>query len=77
MTDERMALLELVEQQADGDLVREMLAFAADRIMEAEVETRTGAAKGSRSPLREVQRNGVDDRRVPTGAPSVRQALPT
>lgn len=28
MTDERMALLELVEQQADGDLVREMLAFA-------------------------------------------------
>ena len=28
MTDERMALLELVEKQADGDLVREMLAFA-------------------------------------------------
>jgi len=35
MTDERMALLELVEQEADGDLVREMLVFAADRIMEA------------------------------------------
>jgi transposase-like protein len=62
MTDERMALLELVEQQADGDLVREMLAFAADRIMEAEVEVRTGAAKGARSPLREVQRNGYRDR---------------
>jgi len=62
MTDERMALLELVEQQADGDLVREMLAFAADRIMEAEVEARTGAAKGARSPLREVQRNGYRDR---------------
>jgi hypothetical protein len=57
-----MALLELVEQQADGDLVREMLAFAADRIMEAEVEVRTGAAKGARSPLREVQRNGYRDR---------------
>jgi hypothetical protein len=41
-----MALIELVEKQADGDLVREMLAFAAERIMEAEVETRTGAAKG-------------------------------
>ena len=38
MTDERMALLELVEQQADGDLVREMLAFAADRIMEFDRE---------------------------------------
>ena len=38
MTDERMALIELVEKQADGDLVREMLAFAAERIMEVEVE---------------------------------------
>ena len=28
MTDDRMALIELVEKQADGDLVREMLAFA-------------------------------------------------
>ena len=55
MTDERMALLELVEQQADGDLVREMLAFAADRIMEAEVEA-DRRAKGTRSPLRELQR---------------------
>ncbi|MFD0980065.1 hypothetical protein [Tropicimonas aquimaris] len=27
MTDERTALLELVEKQADEDLVREMLAF--------------------------------------------------
>ena len=80
MTDERMALLELVEQQADGDLVREMLAFAADRIMEAEVETRTGAAKGARSPLREVQRNGYRDRdwdtragRIPLEIPKLRK----
>ena len=34
MTDQRMALIELVEKQADGDLVREMLAFAEERIME-------------------------------------------
>ena len=80
MTEERMALLELVEQQADGDLVREMLAFAADRIMEAEVETRTGAAKGARSPLREVQRNGYRDRdwdtragRIPLEIPKLRK----
>jgi len=80
MTDERMALLELVEQQADGDLVREMLAFAASRIMEAEVETQTGAAKGVRSPLREVQRNGYRDRdwdtragRIPLEIPKLRK----
>ena len=76
MTDERMALLELVEQQADGDLVREMLAFAADRIMEAEVETRTGAAKGARSPLREVQRNGYRDRDWDTRAGRIALEIP-
>lgn len=80
MTDERMALLDLVEQQADGDLVREMLAFAASRIMEAQVETQTGAAKGARSPLREVQRNGYRDRdwdtragRIPLEIPKLRK----
>jgi len=62
MTDDRMALIELVEKQADCDLVREMLAFAAERMMEAEVEARTGAAKGARTPMREVQRNGYRDR---------------
>jgi transposase-like protein len=76
MTDERMALLELVEQHADGDLVREMLAFAADRIMEAEVEVRTGAAKGARSPLREVQRNGYRDRDWDTRAGRISLEIP-
>lgn len=38
--------------------MREMLAFAAERIMEAEVETRAAVARGARSPSREVQRNG-------------------
>jgi hypothetical protein len=37
MTDDRMALIEVIEKQADGDLVREMLAFTAERMMEAEV----------------------------------------
>ena len=37
MTNERMALLDLVEE-ADSDLVRDMLAFAAERMMEAEAE---------------------------------------
>ena len=52
MTDERMALIELVEKQADTDLVREMLAFAADRIMELEVELRTGAVATSGTAAR-------------------------
>ena len=32
MTDDRMALLALIEKRADTDLVREMLAFAAERV---------------------------------------------
>ncbi len=76
MTDDRMALLELVEKQADGDLVREMLAFAAERIMEAEVEARTGAAKGERSPLREVHRNGYRERDRDTRAGRVALEIP-
>ncbi len=76
MTDERMALIELVEKQADSDLVREMLAFAAERIMELEVEARTGAAKGARSPLREAQRNGYRDRDWDTRAGRIALEIP-
>ena len=76
MTDDRMALIELVEKQADGDLVREMLAFAAERIMEVEVEARTGAAKGARSALREVQRNGYRDRNWDTRAGRIALEIP-
>jgi hypothetical protein len=47
MTDDRMALIELIEQGADGDLVREMLAFAAERMMDLEIEAKTGAPSGS------------------------------
>ena len=50
MTDDRMALLELIEKRADADLVRELLGFAADRLMEAEVQCRTGAGLGERDP---------------------------
>lgn len=33
MTDGRMALIELIEEGAEGGLVRELLAFAAERPM--------------------------------------------
>jgi hypothetical protein len=47
-----MARLELIEKSADADLVREMLAFAAERLMDLEVEGRTGVPAGARSPER-------------------------
>ena len=68
MTDDRMALIAMIEKSADTDLVRDMLAFAADRLMDAEVEARTGVAHGVRDPARQVQRNGYRERAWDTRA---------
>jgi putative transposase len=76
MTDERMALLDLVEKDADADLVREMLAFAAGRLMELEVEAVTGAPKGARSLLRTTNRNGYRERGWETRAGRIDLAIP-
>ncbi len=76
MTDDRMALIELVENSADADLVRDLLAFAAERLMEAEVEGSTGAAKGARSPLRTAQRNGYRERGWDTRAGRIALSIP-
>ena len=72
MADERMALLELIEKGADAGLVRDLLAFASERLMAAEVEQLTGAAAGARSPGRINHRNGYRERSeapLPTGDP--------
>ncbi len=76
MTDERMALAELIEKGADADLVREMLSFAAGRLMEAEVRARTGAEHGARDPARQVQRNGYREREWETRAGRIELDIP-
>jgi putative transposase len=76
MTDDRMALIELIEKGADADLVREMLAFAAERLMEAEVDVRTGAAHGERDPARLIQRNGYRERAWDTRAGRIDLDIP-
>jgi len=65
-----------VEKGADADLVGDMLAFAADRIMEAEADVAAGAAKGVRSPLREAHRNGYRERDWDTRAGRIELAIP-
>src|SRR4051812_18063221 len=76
MTNDRMALLDLIEKSADADLVRAMLAFAAERLMDLEVETLTGAPAGVRSPERLNQRNGYRERAWDTRAGRIDLAIP-
>ena len=60
MTDEMMSLRTLLEKSSDADLLREMVGFAAQRLMELEVESLTGAACGRRD--RRVRRSLISAR---------------
>src|SRR5246127_1030541 len=76
MTDEMMNLRATVEKSADADLLREMIGFAAQRLMELEVEGLTGAGYGEKSQERLVQRNGYRDRTWETRAGTVELRIP-
>lgn len=62
MTDDRIALQELIGKSADADFLREMGGFAAQRLMELEVENLCGAGYGERSEDRQTKRNGYRER---------------
>ena len=76
MTDERMALQSLLEKTPDAEFLRRMIGFAAQRMMDVEVESLTGAAHGERSAERTNQRNGYRTREWHTGVGTVPVAIP-
>jgi putative transposase len=76
MTDDKIALRQMLEKGSDATFLREMIGFAAQRLMELEVGEVTGAAHGERSPDRLVQRNGYRDRDWQTRAGTVELRIP-
>ena len=76
MTDDTMALRTLLEKSPDADFLREMIGFAAERLMELEVQGLTGAEHGERTADRLNQRNGYRERAWETRAGSVELRIP-
>src|SRR3978361_1899536 len=76
MTDDKIALRELLEKGSDTTFLREMIGFAAERLMALETETLCSAAPGERSAERTNQRNGYRDRDWQTRAGTVELRIP-
>src|SRR5471030_887901 len=76
MTDDKIALRALLEKGSDATFLREMIGFAAQRLMELESEALCGAGHGERSADRRNQRNGYRDRDWETRAGTVELRIP-
>jgi len=76
MTNATMALAELAEKGPDVDMLRQMVQFAAQRLMDMEAETLCGAGYDEKNPERLNSRNGYRDRSWETRAGTVGLRVP-
>src|SRR5471032_5919 len=76
MTEDTIALRALLEKGSDATFLREMIGFAAQRLMELETEGLCGAGPRERSPQRLNQRNGYRERDWETRAGTVELRIP-
>ena len=77
MTDDKIALQDLLEKSSDASLLREMIGFAAQRLMALETDALCGAGHGERTAERINQRNGFRDRDWETRAGTVELRIPS
>ncbi len=75
-TKPTMSLAELAEKGADTELLREMIQFVAQRMMEMDGGSLCAAAYGERSPERANSRNGYRERAWETRGGSVDLKIP-
>ena len=76
MTDDKIALRALLKKGSDTTFLREMIGFAAQRLMELETEGLCGVGHGERSADRRNQRNGYRERDWETRAGTVELRIP-
>jgi putative transposase len=75
-TKTTIALAELAEKGADADLLRDMIQYVAQRMMDMDVESLCQAAYGERTAERANSRNGYRDRPWDTRAGSIDLKIP-
>ena len=75
-TKTNIALAELAEKGADADLLKQMIQFVAQRMMEMDAESLCSAVYGERSPERLNSRNGYRERLWETRAGSIDLKIP-
>src|SRR3712207_985075 len=76
MTDDRMALAELLQKAGDGDFLRAVAEAVLQLLMESDVEGLIVAGRHERSPERLNYRNGYRERTLDTRLGSLQLRLP-
>jgi len=73
---DRLQLQALLDKGSDSDLLREMMTYTVNRMMDLDVEGITGAAYGERSANRSNSRNGYRERPWNTTVGTLDVAIP-
>ena len=76
MTEERLALSELLEKAGDGDFLRSVAEAVLQLLMETDVDGLIGAGRYERSGERTTWRNGHRDRVLDTRLGSLQLRIP-
>ena len=76
MTDDRMALVELLRNAGGGDFLKDLAETVLQRLMEFEVEGQIGAGRYERSDERSTHRNGYRERDFETRLGTLELKIP-
>lgn len=76
MTQASLELNVFAEEHLDGELLRQLGQFVLQRLMEADVESKVGAALGERTEDRTTHRNGYRDRSLQTRIDELNLKIP-